>query len=117
MANVSFTVRYTQSDNASGPGEITFNGVTQTASGRLDDVGNFVFAQGFSAEGYDVVIECVRTSKHRMQIRIIFTDVLPFALSFLRFDNLQPSELYTNVGIGGFLRKKVDTLIADSRDS
>ena len=75
MANVSFTVRYTQSDNAPELGEITFNGVTRTASGRLDDVGNFVFAQGFSAEGYDIVIECVRTSKHRMQIRIIFTDV------------------------------------------
>jgi hypothetical protein len=51
------------------------------------------------------------------KISFLPLSILPFALSFLSFDNLQPSELYTNMGIGGFLRKKVDTLIADSRDS
>lgn len=75
MATVPFTVSYTQADNTVDPGEITFNGDTKPASGRLDTVGSFVFADGFSLPGYDydILIECVRTSKHRMQIRIIFT--------------------------------------------
>ncbi len=71
MAGVPFNVSYTQDDDGQ-PGRITLNAIIKSASGRLDKQGDFVFADGFSAEGFNVTVECVRTSKKTMQIRIIF---------------------------------------------
>ena len=75
MAGIQFSVSYTQ-DNDGQPGRITFvndgNSMIKTASGRLDKQGDFVFADGFTAQGLNVTVECVRTSKKTMQIRIIF---------------------------------------------
>jgi len=71
MAGIQFTVSYTQSDDSKN-GTITFNGVGILASGRLDKVGDFVFVDSFRAQGLDVTVECVRTSRKRMQIRSIF---------------------------------------------
>ena len=71
MAGIQFNVSYTQSDDSNN-GTITFNGVGKLASGRLDKVGDFVFVDTFSAQRLDVTVECVRTSKKAMQIRIIF---------------------------------------------
>jgi hypothetical protein len=71
----SFTVSYSQSDNTAQPGEITFNGVTMTASGRLDAVGDVVFATGFTFDAngdFDVEVECTRTSYSKMRVRVVF---------------------------------------------
>ncbi len=80
-STVPFSVSYTQQDDGSN-GSITLNGETITANGRLDNIGDFVFAEGFASTifvptgpGSDkakATVECVRTSKKTMQIRIMF---------------------------------------------
>ena len=66
------TVTYHQELDPSTPGTITFDGVEETAmsgppnNGRLDNVGDFVFA-----DFGDHRVECIRTSENTMTIRII----------------------------------------------
>ncbi len=71
--SIPFNVSYTQQDDGN-PGSITLNDDTITASGRLDNIGGFVSAGGFSPVGdfTSITVECVRTSKKTMQIRILF---------------------------------------------
>jgi len=70
MARVSFTVDYSQ--GATGVGQIALTvggGAPQTvdASGRLDKVGDMVFAS-LTAFGGPTEIECTRTSSHAMRV-------------------------------------------------
>ena len=66
------TVTYEQDDNPDHPGKIILDGNEQTAlsgppnNGRLDHVGDFVFAEFLA-----VRIECIRTSDDTMTIRLI----------------------------------------------
>ena len=93
MANESFSfeVSYHQDDDNPAPGEITFTyainagtpvSETLPASGRLDTVGALVIAEGFTVvlspgnpdprNDFDVVVECTRTSKDAMRVRLVF---------------------------------------------
>ena len=70
------TVTYEQDDNPNNPGMIILDGDEQTAlsgppnNGRLDHVGDFVFAE-FPA----VRIECIRTSDSTMTVRLVILDL------------------------------------------
>jgi hypothetical protein len=77
VPTVSYTVAYSQGSAGGVNGSITLNGTeTRTANGRLDDVNNTVFADGFvSIPGYEVTIECTRTASDRMRVHITFTSV------------------------------------------
>lgn len=70
----NFDISYSQSDIPGVPGEITVNGETLTADGRLDTVGDSVFADGFTGlTDYSLAVECVRTSATTMEVRVILT--------------------------------------------
>jgi hypothetical protein len=75
MATVKFDIAYSQGTDVRKPGEITLNGAEKIqASGRLDHVGDTVYADGFSCvEGYEVSIECARTHGKMMQVRMYFS--------------------------------------------
>jgi len=75
MATVKFDIAYSQGTDVRKPGEITLNGLeTVRASGRLDRVGDTVYADGFcGVEGYEVSIECARTPGNTMQVRMYFS--------------------------------------------
>jgi hypothetical protein len=75
MATVKFDIAYTQGTDVKTPGEITLNGVEKIrASGRLDLVGDTVYADGFcGVEGYEVSIECARTRGNTMQVKMYFS--------------------------------------------
>jgi len=72
---ITFDVGYSQTASSSTPGDITLNGTeVRTASGRLDNVGDVVFADGFiSIPGYVLTIECTRTTATTMRVRLIFS--------------------------------------------
>ena len=75
----SFTVAYIQDDNTNSPGKVLLSEggappESRDASGRLDNIGDFVSAD-FRGLGGGIMVECIRTSKNRMQIRI-------FSISF-----------------------------------
>jgi len=68
------TITYTQGDNTTSPGTITLDGESKTAlsgppnNGRLDNVGDLVFAEFDSPVAR---IECIRTGESTMTIRVI----------------------------------------------
>ena len=74
MARVSFTVDYTQGATGVGQISLTAGGGPQVvdASGRLDKVGDMVFAvvqpPPPALGGNAVDIECTRTSSHTMRV-------------------------------------------------
>lgn len=67
MADVS----YSQTANLNEPGTITLNGVSQQASGRLDAVGDVVFADF----GGGLVVVCERDATDTMRITIQHKDM------------------------------------------
>ena len=71
MANINFEVSYSQSDNSSEYGSITLNGEEIESTGRLDETGDFVSADGFSINGMNSRVECTRISDSAMRIRLI----------------------------------------------
>jgi hypothetical protein len=75
-------VTYTQADDSSAPGTITVNGIDKPAlsgphnNGRLDSVGDLVFAEFDNVESHKFVrVECIRTAEETMTIRLVFSDV------------------------------------------
>jgi hypothetical protein len=78
MANII----YTQADDSSAPGTITVDGISKPAlsgppnNGRLDNVGDLVFAEFDNVESNSVIrVECIRTSENAMTIRVVMSDV------------------------------------------
>ena len=78
MATLNFDVNFSQSDNSADNGDISFNGQTKEASGRLDVVGQVAFATGFDID-VDLIpncnflsatVECKRTSESKMQVTL-----------------------------------------------
>ena len=79
MGSQSFEVNYFQVEDVGIPGEITFNGVTMPANGRLDTVGASVVAAGFSFTSagdreFAVTVECTRTSSTTMRVTVVFEE-------------------------------------------
>lgn len=76
MANIT----YTQEDDTATPGIITLDSQSMTAvsgppnQGRLDNVGDLVFAEFIRKFGSKVRVECIRTSNDEMTIRVIATN-------------------------------------------
>lgn len=72
MARISFTVDYTQGPNGVGQISLAVGSDAPTvadASGRLDKVGDMVFARlKGGVIGNFVEIECTRTSSHTMRV-------------------------------------------------
>jgi len=65
-------VTYSQSDDANENGTITLNGESRQASGRLDSVGDVVFAD-FAP---DLVVVCERDADDSLRITIQHKDVI-----------------------------------------
>lgn len=72
MARISFTVDYTQGPSGAGQISLTVESDAPRvadASGRLDKVGDMVFARlKGGVIGNFVEIECTRTSSHAMRV-------------------------------------------------
>lgn len=73
MSKLRYDINYAQFGDADREGEITFNNQTITASGRLDEIGSSVFAEGFvcGAHGELVaVIEATRASETTIDFEV-----------------------------------------------
>jgi hypothetical protein len=72
MSEIRYEVGYAQLGDADRNGEITFNGQTLMASGRLDVVGAAVMAEGFVCGNDDLVaaIEVTRVSAATLDVLV-----------------------------------------------
>ncbi|MEM1111194.1 MAG: hypothetical protein AAGI11_04740 [Pseudomonadota bacterium] len=85
MATLSFEVTYSQPDNSSVNGTITFTyegesgdvSASLPANGRLDQVDDQVSSVGafpvtLDGAEFDAVVECTRTGVDRMDVKVVF---------------------------------------------
>ena len=76
LSELRHEIRYVQLGDADTNGDITFNGQTRLASGRLDLVGSSVVAEGFVCGADDdllAVVEVTRTAAATIDVLIRLT--------------------------------------------
>lgn len=85
MGSTTLDIEYSQPADPGSPGDITLNSETLPASGRLDEIGDTVTADGFVLDLFQASVECTRTGASTMQVRLILTAYDPVSPYYCRY--------------------------------